>query len=84
MPANEAAAKSVLCPFFRGASAPKADTIEWQCRIGCEGNSDDSAITFRFRALKDYTAYKQAFCDADYSRCPVYAGLMATKYREDL
>lgn len=63
----------VGCPFYHGDDAKQ--------RIICEGITEDSTLSHRFRTKNSFETQMKVFCCEHYAKCEVYRMLME-KYEE--
>lgn len=68
-------AKGVKCPFW-------SETDD-ETRIMCESFYDKSCAGVLFMDSRACRRYKREICSSGYKSCPLYQGLMATKYKEE-
>ena len=64
--------KRVRCPFYL--------TSDGQTAISCEGPTDECRSVMQFISSSAYRDWRHETCEKKCENCPVYRGLMLTKY----
>ena len=70
MPSNQGPSKAIMCPFYRGVEGNS---------VTCEGPGD-STIRVNHKTHDAYRVYLARYCIREYRNCPIYIGLLRTKY----
>lgn len=64
----------VICPFYRYDDGSQ--------RVVCEGLTDTSTLTQRFRGRKQMERFMEQYCFRDCVNCGIFRMLLAEKYAE--
>lgn len=75
MPGAASLAKGVRCPFWIYTDGIK--------RIVCESSYESSCVGIFFADPAACRRYKRDVCGGQFEDCPLYQGLLATKYKEE-
>ena len=65
----------VQCPFYQGDDGAS--------RIRCEGFGRARSLTLIYRFKRHFEKKMLEVCCDDYKACPIYRGLMETKYADE-
>lgn len=65
----------VGCPFYRYDDGRRT--------VACEGVTDGSIISQRYRRRSDWECQVRTFCCEHWQKCEVYRMLMENKYEEE-
>lgn len=75
MPGANSLAKGVRCPFWQSSDG--------HTHIICESSFDRSCLAIFFTDPEACRRYRREICSGPFEDCPLYQGLLATKYKEE-
>lgn len=65
----------IQCPFYKYDDGRRV--------VACEGVTDGSIISQRYRRRSDWESQVRTFCCEHWQKCEVYRMLMENKYEEE-